>query len=58
MEKHIIQVAPPETATGFVRKFLWNADGNFTEIWSTDWFVNPQLAKAKLLEAVNKSANE
>jgi hypothetical protein len=29
MEKHIIQVAQQETATGFVKKFSLNADGNF-----------------------------
>jgi hypothetical protein len=29
MEKHIIQVAQRETATDFVKKFSWNAAGNF-----------------------------
>ena len=34
-------------------KVLMERGWKLLRIWSTDWFVNPQLAKAKLIDAVN-----
>jgi very-short-patch-repair endonuclease len=34
-------------------KVLMERGWKLYRIWSTDWFVNPQLAKAKLIDAVN-----
>jgi very-short-patch-repair endonuclease len=34
-------------------KVLKERGWNLHRIWSTDWFVNPQQAKAKLIQAVN-----
>jgi very-short-patch-repair endonuclease len=34
-------------------KVLMERGWKLHRIWSTDWFVNPQQAKAKLIDAVN-----
>lgn len=36
-------------------KVLMERGWKLHRIWSTDWFVNPKQAKAKLIEAVNKA---